>query len=151
MSKLRKVPGVAQKKLFLLPEDVQSISDAAEFLGALVEKLPPGSLRNSARGHWAQLNYLAGLPSSKERFRIRIAIDYEIRKELSGPGNWKRARGETAEAHNVTDGTVSTYHARYRKAAHKSVEVEVAESADGTIKRTDALRALLHHLVHQAE
>jgi hypothetical protein len=96
------------KKMLLSPEEMQSISDAADFLGALVEKLPAGPLRDTARGHWAQLNYLAGLPSANERFRIRIAIDYAIRKELAGSRDLKRVRGETAKAHNVTDGTVST-------------------------------------------
>jgi hypothetical protein len=142
---------LGDKKVVLCPEELQSISDAADLLFDLAEKIPAGSVRDRAIGHVANLRYIAGIPTTTERFQIRVAMDYAIRKELAGSGNLKRARAETAEAHNVTDGTVNTFYSRHRKVAHKSIETEVVGAVDEFIKRTDALRNLLHFLVHTAE
>ncbi len=144
-------PPKAPKKLS--PAQAQSIQEAADFLYALVDKIPEDSPDNWTQRKKAMrlsvaLDSIARPMNRGERLQMHVAIAYAIRKELVGDGNWKQARAATAAAHNITDNTVSVYYTRQRKLAHKSVEVWVADRTDE--KREHALRALLVHLFFQA-
>ena len=108
---------MAHKKIVLSPEQEKQISEAANFLldlsDALSQRIPEALLEKASR-HSAILRSIIPGSSRGERLQIHVAIGYAIRKELEGPGNWKRARAETAKTHNVTDNTVSVYYTRWR-------------------------------------
>src|SRR5665213_163092 len=63
-----------------------------------------------------------------ENLEMRVAMAYAIRRELSARGNFKADRGATARAHNVTDGTVSTYSSRWRREVSVFLEIIISTS-----------------------
>jgi hypothetical protein len=95
---------------------------------------------------------LANLTISQRR-QVRAAYAYMIRLELYGAGKWKKARGDTAEAHAMADTSVSKYATRWGKLARGRLEQVVAQRyiAQGSKvsnRRQRILRSELRDLEH---
>ena len=66
--------------------------------------------------------------TAAQRRQFAAAYAYLLRLELYGPGEWKRARGDTADAHEMADTSVSKYTTIWGKDAKKRLEKTVSRN-----------------------